>query len=259
MKVMSEQQLVLSSAPVVETVLTVQFADLANWKSIHHGLYSSHIREKYPDFEQIGEIPPIVESFPPVRRQFTIEFSHRAAEGCATFTNREKTELIRVQKNRFSYHWIRSEDGTYPHFTQNSKIWSEEFAKFVRFCNDENVGEVVPVLCEVQYVNHIVPVDGETVAVLVEKVFGLSLGEFEAITLNRTYILGSNEGRVYAEIQTAYHETGQPMVEFKVTARLRHDEDDLFHTMQQAHNQLISHFEQLTLKEIRKARWGSNE
>jgi len=256
---MSDPRLILSSPPVVETAITVQFADLANWKSVHHGLYFERVRDRFPDFEQISELAPIIESFPPAPRQLKIQLSQRAAEGCASYTNRAKTELIRIQKNRFAYHWIRSEDGTYPHFVLNSQIWIEEFGRFLTFCNDENVGEVVPVLCEVQYVNHLLPMNGESATILLEQVFGINLGNFEALSLNRTYILGENHGRIYAEIQSAYDDSGQPMLEFKLTARLHHNEADLYSTMQQAHDHLIKHFEHLTVKETRRAKWGSNE
>ena len=256
---MPKTSLILSKPPVVETVLTVQFSDLPNWKSIHHGLYYEHIRDKYPEFEQIAEIPPIIESFPPVPRRMMLEFRSRVDEGCASYTSQKKTELVRVQKNRFAYHWIGSEDGTYPHFTENSKIWSSEFEGFLQFCDKENVGEVVPVLCEVQYLNHIYPAPDENLAQTMVRVFGLALGEFELTTLNRTYVLGDNQGRLYAEIQSAFDESGKAFLEFKLTCRIRHEDEVLFTTMQIAHDFLISHFKQLTVDETRKIDWGSNE
>ncbi len=134
-----------------------------------------------------------------------------------------------------------------------------EFDGFKLFCDTENVGDIVPVLCEVQYLNHILPAPDENLAELAGRVFGLRLGEFELATLNLTFVLGGNQGRFYAEIQTAFDESGKSFLEFKLTSRLRHDEGDLFPTMRLAHDLLISHFKQLTVEQTRKNDWGSNE
>jgi len=61
--------------PVVETAIQIQFSDLPRWNSVHHGLYFPKIRARYPHFELIPEIPPVVETFPPSPERLQLQLT----------------------------------------------------------------------------------------------------------------------------------------------------------------------------------------
>ncbi len=195
MSVMPKTSLVLSNPPVVETVLTIQFADLADWQAVHHGLLFAKIRDKYPKYELQPMQQPILESFPATPKMIRLQFTDKTDAGCANFVDNEETNQLRIQKNRFAFHWVQPQDKPYPHYRENVTNCRTAYREFLEFCQEEKVGELKPVLCEVLYVNHIQPEKDESVAELIESIFGLTTGAFELGTFSRTYVLGSNEGR----------------------------------------------------------------
>lgn len=260
-----ESKVVLSTPPVVETVLGIQFADLARWTSVHHGLFFSRVRSDFPKFRLMPEQPAMVETFPPSPREIRLGLTSQPGPDCASYLNENETQLIRIQRNRFSYHWVGLPDGTYPHYASNSQICAELLQSFEEFCRDEDVGTLSPVLCEVMYLNDIRPIENQTISELLREVFEIDLGSFELTSLNRTYVLGENRGRLYAEINSA-KKNDQNILQFKLTARVRHEKDDSLQTarapmetLKQGHDWLIKHFLKLTNKRVRIEKWGSNE
>ncbi|MCA9126872.1 MAG: TIGR04255 family protein [Planctomycetales bacterium] len=256
---------ILSNPPVVETVLGIQFADLARWSTVHHGLFFSRIRADFPKFRLMPEQPAIVESFPATPRGIRFGLTNQPGPDCAVFLNENETQLIRIQRNRFSYHWVGLPDGTYPHYSTNSQVCADLLEIFEQFCNDENVGTITPVLCEVVYVNEVAPEANQTVPGLIHEVFDANLGDFELATLNRTFVLGENQGRLYTEINST-DKADQRILQFKLTARVRHEKEDPLRTAHGAmdtlscgHEWLIEHFLKLTNKRVRIEQWGSNE
>lgn len=254
----TSNKLVLYNAPVVETGLSIQFSDLPNWQSVHHGLYYELIRSRYPKFQQVIEQPPIILSFPLEMQQQVLRFSPAAAPGCAEYYNSSETALVRVQKNRFSYHWIRGADGSYPHYDITKIDCINEFNEFVRFCDAEDIGLVSPTLGEVAYVNHIPLANDGDLAKIMLDAFGYDIGTTEVITFNRTFVLGERRGRLYAEISVGSHEQNTILL-FKLTSRVRHEEGDVGKSIQYAHDELISIFKAITNAEYRRKAWGSNE
>ena len=107
--------------------------------------------------------------------------------------------------------------------------------------------------------------ESQTIPELLREVFELDLGNFELTTVNRTYVLGDNHGRLYAEITSA-EKYDQKILRFQLTARVRHEKDDSrqpvhspMETLKQGHDWLIEQFLKLTNKQVRIDKWGSNE
>ena len=138
MEAMSVQtKLHLHAPPVVETAIQIQFSDLPRWNSVHHGLYFPKIRARYPHFELIPEIPPVVETFPPSPKRLQLQLTARQDPGCAQFESLNHDRLIRVQRNRFAFHWksiVSGESTNYPHYEANIRSFVDEFAVFQEFC-----------------------------------------------------------------------------------------------------------------------------
>jgi len=77
------------------------------------------------------------------------------------------------------------------------------------------------------------------------------------ISFNRTFVLGDQEGRLYAE--AGVDPGKRPFVAFKLTSRLRCSQQSAIDTLQEAHDHLISCFIGLTTEECRKERWGQRD
>jgi len=245
--------LALENPPVVETSLGIQFSDLSGWSLLHHGLFYSAISERFPIYKAREPFPVLIETFPISQKVGVIKFSSGVADCRAEYASEDESMLVSIQKNRFSFHWNRSPDGGYPRYETNSEVCKSEYNAFVEFCQRENLGAVKPVLCEAMYLNRISPRPNETLSEMCERIFTLSLGEFEATTVNRTYILDENRGRLYAEINTSVVDQGD--VTFKITSRVRHLSGEVMDTMDIAHNWLIEKFCELTTETARKERW----
>lgn len=247
----------LQNPPVVETALQIQFSDLPHWSTLHHGLYYSEIRERFPKFTHIQEIPPVVETFPPYRKRLQFQLSTQQDVGCAQFETEREDRLIRVQRNRFAYHWLSrtaTEDTvTYPSYDANLATCLEEFSIFTDFCASKVLGPIQPLLCEVMYLNHIRPIEGENLEQMVASIFSAGIGSFEMFTLNRTFVK-EGKGRLYTELNTSFDD-GNQCVTFQLTSRINHTEGDFRDSLDLAHSWLIEVFCNLTSPTVRKERW----
>lgn len=174
------------------------------------------------------------------------------------------------------FNW-RNRGGEYPSFEANSTIFFEEFKKFCKFCeSQENLADPKPEICEVTYVNHIVPEEGEAAIELTGRVFnGLRwkaaegfLPSPESVTFNRAYVIRNQSrqaGRLYVESSLAVRRDGSEFREFillKLTARVNHEPDkeqNLRDSVQLAHDWVVRGFADLMDDQIQKERWGRQE
>lgn len=249
-------QLFLKNPPVAETSLTIQFSDLPEWSSLHHGLYYLTLKDRFPVYRQRPAVPPLLLPFPLVPNIRQLQITPHIEPGRAEFLADPDNTLIAVQNNRFSFHWRNREDGSYPSYATNREVSAKEFHAFEEFCKKEKAGEIKSVLVEVMYANKIIPEEGETLADACEDILGLTLGEFEAVTVNRTFVLENNRGRLYTELNSFGHETGKPFLTFQLSSRVRHSaENDVMTTMDLAHDWLIENFCKLTSDTARRNRW----
>ncbi len=257
MKKMSvERKLTLVNAPVVETAIQVQFSDVPHWTSVKLGLFQSSVETEYGEFKDVPEMPPILETFPPCPSKLQFQIAPAAGPGCGQFESEAGDRLIRVQRNRFSYHWLSrpvSEKTQYTSFDLNFEKFRGAFAKFGEYCLENGLGELSPVLCEVMYLNHIHLEPSESIESALKSVFGLDIGSFEMASLNRTYAL-DERGRLYAEINVNF-DNDRPFLSFQLTSRLNHLRGDVFETLNEAHDWLIAQFCSLTTASARKERW----
>ncbi len=258
-----------ANPPVVETALSFQIAELARWTAVHPGLYFETIRDRYPNVRQETPIPPIVEMFPPSPRTPELKLLRRPDQGRVIYASSDHSSLLQVQQTRFGYNWKKAEeDSKYPRFEENSVKFLAEFDAFNNFCDAEGIGLTEPTFCEVVYVNHIRPRESESIADLFAEVFSeipstrsrSKLPEIETLAFNRTFELGKQRGRLYAEVAVAIDDDGPAFLHFKLTSRLRHESDGLEATLQETHDWLTTAFVDLTSERCRLERWGqSNE
>ena len=72
------------------------------------------------------------------------------------FINREKTQLLQVQRDRFLHNWRKVGDGdSYPRFERMIETFESGLRKFIAMIDREGLGPIVPNQCEVSYFNQI--------------------------------------------------------------------------------------------------------
>lgn len=209
------------------------------------------VKDQFPVFKHKKETPPIIETFPASPQVRNLHLTNAPLTERGEFFADDESRMIAIQGNRFSFHW-KDRDGDYPSYDVNGKVWSSEFDRFKTFCKELEIGEVNPLICEVMYMNKIVALADESLDSTFERVFGLSVGKFELATLNRTYLLNEDRGRLYAEINTIPI-VDDPHLTLKLSARVRHEEGEVADTMQIAHDWLIKKFLDLTSDEARSS------
>lgn len=221
--------------PVIETVLSVQFQPLHDFRTAYFGLFWNRIRGTYPSTEERLALEPALEQFPePARRRLEVQFpiSERPPLPRVWYVHRTGNELLQVQPDRFIRNWRKTGDGdTYPRYEAVRQGFDRDFQDFQDFLSEEELGAIAVNQCEVTYVNHIVAGEGWTTHGELDKVFtvwtptsGDFPGDAEDASVHARFPIrsaaGAPIGRLHVEIQAAIREAdGAPMFVANFTAR----------------------------------------
>ena len=146
--------------PVIEVLLSVQFAELEKFKTVQAGLlWNSVFKNKY---HQISEHPRIESSFEVIGKNLTqktnLEIAIRNTPEVPRlwFISSENKELVQIQPDRFIHNWRKIGEGeNYPRYEQIRKKFFSELRLIRKFSKEENLGKIQPNQCEITYVNHI--------------------------------------------------------------------------------------------------------
>ncbi|MCH8150427.1 MAG: TIGR04255 family protein [Planctomycetes bacterium] len=257
--------------PVVETVLGVQFQELDAFRAAHFGLYWKLISEEFTKIEDKPRLPPVVESFPRNAVVPQIQFAARSIPDRVWYVSDSDDEVIQVQPDRFFFNWRRRKE-PYPTFEKNKSRFLNKFEAFSLFCEQEKLGPPKVNLCEVAYINHIIPIEDETATELAGTLFNGLRWETtedgfprpESAVFNRVFVIeheGDKRGRLYAESSVARtrDETQErEIVLLQLTARVNHraaESTTIADSLQLAHDWVVNGFANLTDLEMQKQRW----
>ena len=145
--------------PLIERAVTVMFEPLTALSIGDYGLFWAKIRDEFPISEAMPLVAPEIEqfgSFRPVHHQIQLIPENTLPR--VFFRNPEKGELIQLQPDRFSFNWIKtSSEHCYPHSEKVLSMFFALFDTFSRFVAERQLGEIVPIQCEITNVN-VVPV-----------------------------------------------------------------------------------------------------
>lgn len=255
--------------PVVETAIGVQFPELPEFRAGHFGLYWETIKERFKRIEDKPRLPEVMESFPRRLPLGEMEFRVSQAVGAqrAWYVADDETQLIQLQPNRFLFNWRGRSGQKYPSYDGNSEVFLREFEAFRLFCERQGMEQPVPQLCEVTYVNHIVPEAGESAIELFGRVLcGLRwesvdgwLPAPESVSFNRVYVIANNRGRLYAEAAIGVRlREKQEFVQLHLTARVNCNSggrSDFVESLRLAHDWIVNGFVSMTDFGIQKSRW----
>lgn len=257
--------------PVVETVIGVQFPELPRFHSAHFGLYWKDIQDRYPQCEEKNRLGPVAELFPrKIVSGPALQVGPGSVPNRVWYVGASEAELLQLQPDRFLFNWRERPGEGYSSYERNSRRFLREFEGFRAFCEANNFDPPIPNLCEVTYINHIVPEKGESAVDLFAKVFtGLEwrlsddwLPAPEVASFNRVYVIDEQAGRLYAEASIAYRPTDagglQEFVALRMTGRVLHRSqvpEDVADSLQLAHDWVVKGFASITDPEVQRERW----
>lgn len=260
--------------PVIESALGIQFSEPIGFNSATFGLYYTTIRDRFPIVDEQARLLTITETFP---KRLVVPHVKLSAvpvppQRMWFKDSQEGRRLIQLQADRFVFNWRKHAGEPYTSYFDNVAICLSEFKGFVRVCTDLGLPAICPNLCEVTYVNRIEPAESESPIELFSKLFtGLNLREYatpflqspDAVRLDRVYVIGEQEGRLYAEATIgADPEEKREFVALKLTGRVVIPQKEpnaalagVRAALNKAHEWVVSGFESLTDPGIQRERW----
>ncbi len=262
--------------PVTEVVLAVRFSELSALTAARIGeLWSTTFREEFPRTEDHPPYEPPFERFDQPSTGPQLLFGLGAAPPPRVwFLSESGDELLQVQRNWFACNWRRVKpDDEYDRWEPRRQRFLDAFRFFESFVQKEDLGKVEPLMCEVTYVNHILPNAawnslGEEYNVL--KLLNRPEGEFltqqENLQLSTQFAMrnavGSPIGRLHVSLSPAFRrEDGGPMLVLTLTARslpAPASVEGVMETLDQGREWIVNSFASITTDEAQAA-WGRYE
>lgn len=144
--------------PVIETVLSAQFAPLTSFTLGHAGwFWKNYLDKSWVSAAEAARIDDVIERFGDERvwKQPAIQLRPMGTESHRLQILRDDQErMIQVQNTRFIQNW-RKREGGYPSYRKLLPEFEENFARYQAFVKDAGLGEVDLNQWEVIYVNTI--------------------------------------------------------------------------------------------------------
>lgn len=223
--------------PVVEVALSVQFEALAGLRTPQLGLLWQEFRNRFPITEEHPPLDAVLERFgiPPTPNIARFQMLTSPPVPRCWFLNREGTELVQVQQDRFVHNWRKVGDtDTYPRYDHVKSTFENELRCFDKFLAHHQIGELNPNQCEITYVNHITSGEGSKHHGQLGDVFTFFAprytDEFRPIPEDGRFSLryvipygpGEPAGRLHVAVEPAYRSADDvPMFALTLTARGR--------------------------------------
>ena len=257
------------SPPVIETVLSVQFAPLKHYSNAHGGWFWKNYLDD--TWVNIQEVPPLLDQF----ERFGDErkwaprgsmFSLRPGPepNRMQFIGKDDERMIQIQNSRFIYNW-RKRSGHYPSYDKLLPEFNEQLEKFNKFVDDSGNEKLQLDQWEVTYVNHIVKGDlWETPNDWPNILPGLyipkaipSKQHFESLKGEWHLIIDDNLGRLHITIEQVrvLGEENQDILLLQFTARgpiVDENIDNLKSSFDIGHESIVQSFTDITSETAHK-------
>lgn len=265
-----------AAPPVTEVVLGVQFNSIDRFLSPHLGLVWERFRSNFPNVEEHPPIPPTFETFGP-HSQFTPPFSFQmfaVDTPRVFFINRDQTQLLQVQKDRFLHNWRKiATGGDYPRFERMIETFEDGFKTFAEFVTHEGLGPVVPNQCEVSYINQIPVPANDGVYGTIQRIFEQhtqkmilnDLGAPEDLRFLSRYVIrddaGAPAGRLIVSADPARRADGVTIIQLILTARGKPASSDIAGIVEflgRGRLHVINAFTKLTSEKM-QSEWGRTQ
>jgi uncharacterized protein (TIGR04255 family) len=215
--------------PVVETVLSVEFAPLRRWAVPHFGLFWNEIRTEFPIIDVHPPLQSQVEHFEEVPIPLRLRFLPGPPPVRCWFTEASGDRLLQIQHDRFIHNWRKQPGQSYGHYDESIRpSFEREWSRFCSFTEREGLGRPEACQCEVTYINILEAGKGWTTPADLGQVFPLWRGERsgtflpaeEAVSFNTSYVMPDSRGRLHVTAEPGFQPAlNQQVIQLTLTAR----------------------------------------
>lgn len=257
-------------APVIETVVSIQFSPIKNFSIAHFGLYWSRIRGVFKNTEAKPPVAHVTEKFgskTPEQSLFSqTEVSPEQLVRC-WFLDEKGGSFVQLQHDRFILNWQVVEPGDeYPRYSQIRPKFYAEWLRFSDFLREEGLEHPKVDQCEVTYVNHIEYHDGwesygelsNVISVWSGKTSENFLPPPEKVSFNIQYTIPGEQGRLYVSLQPVIRKRdSKTVLQLNLTARCAPSSsqtEDIFRCLDLGREYVVKGFTDLVTTEMHK-RW----
>jgi len=253
--------------PVTEMVVGVEFADLVRLGIPYYGLFWGLIQDEYPLYIVKEPAASRIETFEEQGKQeitFNIPVLGPPPIRC-WYINSRQTWLLQLQQDRFIQNWRKTaSEPTYSHYTNARSRFEKEFQRFQGFINKQQLGPLQIRQCEVSYVNQIELEKGPgapfELAEISPYLSARKQGDFlpapDGITLNTSYVIPENRGRLYISAQTVFrHSDAKEILQMTVAAKvipISQDYSEILNVLDLGHEWAVQGFTDFTSRKMHK-------
>jgi uncharacterized protein (TIGR04255 family) len=149
--------------PVNEVVCGIRFQLSPNFTLPYIGLLWSKFREKYPRVEHAAPI-----AVGP--GQLLIDTVTGVPLPRVLFINKQDNQLVQFQQDRIYFNWRQRQD-VYPRYENVIQNFEEVLDTVEAFFKESELGDFIPVECELTYLNHIPKRAGRETVEELQRVF----------------------------------------------------------------------------------------
>jgi uncharacterized protein (TIGR04255 family) len=145
-----------ASPPLVEVAISVQFDPLANYGQVWAGKIWDLFRDRFEIVHEQLPLQPAFETFGgPARPSIKVGFSQAPLHARLWFLNKDQTELLQFQNDRFARNWRKMPpfNNEYPRFETIIDKFEKDITSLERFCEEKGIGKLAPNQSELTYVN----------------------------------------------------------------------------------------------------------
>jgi len=259
--------------PVTEVGLSIQFASIPGFRSVHIGLLWQHFRQIYPKVSEQAPVGPVFETFgsgAPSTPQFQIETLMVPPMARFWFESTDGVRLLQVQQDRLIHNWRKINNEPYPRYEPIRERFFNDVGETSGFLEREGLGPIQPNQCEVVYTNVVTLPDGTDPHSHLERITPLwrgweheaELAPLENVSMRFRYLMRSDEvpvGRVYVEFQPVRMiADAAPAIKIDITARGKPRESNIesaFQLLDVARRAVVRTFDRVTTQEMHSV-WG---
>lgn len=201
--------------PVVETVISLQFAPLAEYSTPHSGWFWKKYASKLGDWNRVAETPALpdqVETFGPGSGWANpgVQFHTGQVPARTQIIRADEERMIQIQNSRLILNWKRG-TGRYPSYEKLLPEFKAVMDEFLQFVQDADLGDFLPTQWEMTYVNHMPRGELWSDFEEIPEIFtdikaplaGSPVSQPDTLNANWRYIIGDNEGRLYVSLAHA--------------------------------------------------------
>ena len=258
--------------PVIETVLSLQFDQLKDFKLVDFRPLHDLFRERFPNIEERSPLESVFETFGPREAaSVRLELHGMPPLPRVWFVNDSGSELVQFQTDRLAHNWRKGpRDEKYPRYEAIRASFRKEVETLQEWLRAaRKVSSIQPTQCEVTYVNHISVGDnaasswdlGRAISIVSPAADLPFADDFEDLRFALRFRIknkaGEPYGRLHVRADPISGRNGEPIVGMVLTARGRPEPanlDGVFSFFDAGHERIVTAFTEMTNQEMHK-RW----